>query len=463
MTLTTGHLSWGRAHRFRHRVVRPADAAGARAALLGADGPVLAYGRGRSYGDSCLNDGGVLIDTAGLDRFASFDRGTGLLRAGAGVRAADVLAHVCRPDPDGSAWFLPATPGTRWVSLGGALANDVHGKNHHRFGSFGCHVERFTLLRSDGRELVCSAEENAELFRATVGGLGLTGLVLDLDLRLRRVPGLMLVAEDVRMGSLDEFYALSAESEAGWEYTAAWVDCLAGGRDLGRGIFSRANHAPGPVGPAAPLRSRLSVPLSPPFSPLTGPTLRAFNALYRRKLGRKDRVLRLAPYAPVLFPLDAIDGWNRLYGPRGFYQYQCVLPPEGARDAVAEMLGIIASAGEGSFLAVLKTMGERRSPGLLSFPMPGTTLALDFPNRGAPTLALLDRLDAIALAARGRVYPAKDGRMGPATFAAGHPGLDRFRRSVDPAFSSSFWRRVTATPPGPAREAAPAARVLEPA
>lgn len=442
---TDAYLAWGRAHRHRHQVARPAGAEGVRAALEAANSsPVLAHGRGRSYGDSCLNEGGVLLDTGRLDRFLAFDPATGLLEAQAGVRMADVLAFVCRPAADGSAWFPPVVPGTRWLTLGGALANDVHGKNHHREGSFGCHVESFTLLRGDGSTLPCSPERNPELYRATIGGLGLTGLVLDLKLRLRRVPGLTMVAEDLRIGSLDEFYALSAESEAGWEYTVAWVDCLATGRDLGRGIFSRANHAPGPVGEVAPLDARISVPFAPPFSPLNRLTLRAFNALYRRKLGWQRRVTRLSAYEPVLFPLDAIAGWNRLYGRRGFYQYQCVLPPESARAGVAEMLATVARAGEGSFLAVLKTMGSRRSPGLLSFPVPGTTLALDFPNRGAETLALLDRLDAITTAARGRVYPAKDGRMSPAAFTAGHPEADlaRFRGCVDPAFSSSFWRRV---------------------
>jgi len=448
-------LAWGRAHRFAHSLTRPRGLAEARAALREGPRPVLALGCGRSYGDSCLNADGLLIETGGLDRFIAFDPSTGLLEAEAGVRLADVLATVCRPDADGSAWFPPVTPGTRWVSLGGALANDVHGKNHHRFGSFGRHVPRFTLLRGDGELLVCSARENEDLYRATIGGLGLTGLILSLRLQLRRVPGLMLVAEDIRFDGLDEFYALAAASEAGWEYTVAWIDCLARGRSLGRGIFSRANHVPGPVGETAPLANRLAVPLAPPFSPLNRLSLRLFNGLYFRKLGRKRRARRLTAYAPSLYPLDAIGNWNRLYGRRGFYQYQCVLPPENARDAVAELLGAIAAAGEGSFLSVLKTMGHARSPGLLSFPMPGTTLALDFPNRGASTLALLDWLDAITLAAGGRLYPAKDGRMSAKTFAAGYPELPRFRRSVDPAFSSSFWRRAApaADPPAPAPSA----------
>lgn len=463
MTESRTHRSWGRAHPCRHEVRCPRDAAAAVALLRDAGKPLLAFGQGRSYGDSCLNDGGRLVDTSGLDRFVAFDSTTGRLEAEAGVRLADILHDVCRPSPDGAAWFLPVTPGTRWVSLGGAIANDVHGKNHHRYGSFGCHVPSFRLARSDRGEITCSARQEPELYAATIGGLGLTGLITRVTLQLRRVPGLMLAAEDIRMGSLDEFYALSAESEAGWEYSVAWIDCLARGRAMGRGIFSRANHVPGPLGPVAPLESRLAVPLSPPASPLNRLTLGAFNALYRRRLGRKSRRLRLTPYAPSLYPLDAIGGWNRLYGRRGFYQYQCVLPPAAARDAVAELLAAIAAAGDGSFLAVLKTMGEFRSPGLLSFPMPGTTLALDFPNRGEPTLTLLDRLDAITAAAGGRVYPAKDGRMSAAMFRAGYPELDRFIRSLDPAFSSSFWRRVAPAGPASLPAPGPVAAALEPA
>lgn len=446
MTPTTAHLAWGRAHRYRHEVVRPRSPDEARAILADATQPVLAYGRGRSYGDSCLNEGGLLLDTRGLDRFIAFDPRTARLEAEAGASLAEVLACVCRPAADGSAWFPPVVPGTRWVSLGGALANDVHGKNHHRFGSFGGHVPRFTLLRSDGRLLACSAEENPELYRASIGGLGLTGLILTLEVQLRRVPGLLLVVEDIRFDDLDEFYALSAESEAGWEYSVAWVDCLAHGKALGRGIFSRANHVPGPIGPTAPLESRLAVPFSLPFSPLSPLALRLFNALYLRKLGWRRRRRHLTPYAPSLYPLDAVADWNRLYGRRGFFQYQCVLPPATAQAGIAELLTATAKAGEGSFLAVLKTMGGQPAPGLLSFAMPGTSLALDFPNHGSATLALLDRLDAITLAAGGRVYPAKDGRMSAATFVAGYPELARFKRSLDPGFSSSFWRRVAGTP-----------------
>jgi FAD/FMN-containing dehydrogenase len=407
--------------------------------------PALAYGRGRSYGDSCLNADGLLLETGRLDRFVAFDPVTGLLEAQAGVTLAGVLAHVCRPAADGSAWFPAVLPGTRWVTLGGALANDVHGKNHHREGSFGCHVPGFTLLRGDGRVLACSALDNPELYRATIGGLGLTGLVLDLKLRLRRVPGLMLAVEEIRTGSLDEFYAISAESEAGWEYAVAWVDCRARGREVGRGIFSRANHAPGPIGPVAPPEPRLRVPLTPPFPPLNRLTLGLLNTLYRRRLGWRRRTLRLSPYAPVLFPLDAVAGWNRLYGRRGFVQWQCVVPDDAA-DVLRVVLERLHRAGSASFLTVLKRFGPG-NPGPLSFPQAGWTLALDLPAATGGLAGTLDRLDRLVADSGGRIYLAKDVRLAPELVAAMYPRLDEWRavrHRLDPAaaLQSDLGRRL---------------------
>jgi FAD/FMN-containing dehydrogenase len=445
------HLAWGRVHRFRHVVVRPAHRAAAVAALVaGRDRRWLAYGCGRSYGDSCLNDGEGLIETGALDRFLAFDRTRGILTCEAGVTLAAILAHLARPEADGSAWFLPVTPGTRFVTVGGAIANDVHGKNHHHAGTFGRHVLSFDLVRSDGSVVTCTPGRNAALFRATIGGLGLTGLIVSATLQLARVPGLMVELEDIGFDRLEEFYRLAAESEAGYAHTVAWVDCLASRGRIGRGIFSRANHVAAPDGAGgstplgAPRRRQLRVPFAPPFSPLNRWTLGAFNALYRRaKLGGRHAVRRHLPYAPVFYPLDAIDGWNRMYGARGFFQYQCVIPAAAAPAAVAELLRVIAAAGTGSFLAVLKTFGSLPSPGMLSFPCAGTTLALDFPNRGAPTRALLERLDAITTAAGGRIYPAKDGRVTAARFQAYYPAWRAFAEHVDPGFSSSFWRRVS--------------------
>jgi FAD/FMN-containing dehydrogenase len=255
-----------------------------------------------------------------------------------------------------------------------------------------------------------------------------------------RIASAWIDAETIRFRSLDEFFELSAASQD-FEYTVSWIDCAAAGAQLGRGLFSRGNVAPEGHGLDLGTESTRRVPFTPPFSLVNGATLRAFNAAYfHRQRGERRRALQ--HFRPFFYPLDSLLEWNRLYGPRGFYQYQCVLPPEGARAGVRRMLEAIAASGQGSFLAVLKQFGEAPSRGLLSFSMPGTTLALDFPNRGERVQRLFDALDAIVLRAGGRLYPAKDGRMGPALFRAGYPRWREFLAFVDPRFSSAFWRRV---------------------
>ncbi len=437
------YRSWGGTVAGEHLVYRPRSLADARAALTATGGAsVLAYGNGRSYGDVGLNPGGRLIDCRGLDRFIEFDRQTGIVTCEAGVRLADILAALCRPDPDGSGWFLPVSPGTRFVTVGGAIANDVHGKNHHREGCFGRHVLGLDLARGDGSVLSCSPQSQPDLFAATIGGLGLTGLILSARVQLRRVVGTGVEAEDIRFAGLDDFFALAAESEAGWEYTAAWIDCLATGAALGRGIFSRARHHAGIGVPPPALDPKIAIPFALPLSPLNRLTLLAFNTAYFHKLGRRGRRRWVGSYEKVLYPLDKIGDWNRLYGARGFFQFQCVVPNTVARDAIAELLARIAASGQGSMLAVLKTMGDLPSPGLLSFPMAGASLALDFPDTGAPTRQLLAALEAIVVAAGGRLYPAKDSVMSAETFRRGYPRLPEFLRYTDPAMSSGFARRV---------------------
>jgi FAD/FMN-containing dehydrogenase len=442
-------LSWGRVPRAGHVVRRPSFPSDA-AAMLGGAAPVLGYGMGRSYGDSCLNPGGALLDMRGMDRWIAFDREAGVIEVEAGVTLGDILGRLHAVAEPGRCWFLPVTPGTKFVTIGGAIANDVHGKNHHEAGCFGNHVLSFRLLRSDGVVRTCSPTENADLFAATIGGLGLTGLILSAVIRLKPVPSLWMEVEDIRTRDLDAFYRLSAES-ADWDYTVAWVDCLAAGADLGRGIFTRARHAVTDRAPPVPrLQPRLSMPVDAPGFLLNGMTVGAFNALYWRRAPEVPRP-RIGPYEPVFYPLDAIRGWNRLYGARGFYQYQCVVPHGTARAAVPELLRAVAAGREASFLAVLKTLGGRPSPGMLSFPMPGVTLALDLPNRGLRTHELLNRLDRITAEAGGRIYPAKDGRVSPGDFQRGFPNWRDFAVHVDPHFSSSFWRRVSAPAGHPAR------------
>jgi FAD/FMN-containing dehydrogenase len=408
--------------------------------------PLLPYGNGRSYGDVCLNAGGTLMATRPLDRFIAFDPQTGILECEAGVLLSEIIDLLL---PRG--WFPPVCPGTAFVTLGGAIANDVHGKNHHRVGSFGHHLLDFELLRSDGEVLQCSAEKNADWFRATIAGLGLTGLIRKVRLRMRPVAGAWIRGDSQRFANLTEFFELNGASEGDFEYTVAWLDCASRGRKLGRGVFMRGNHTPNGTGASASDASvaptqkprSLRVPMTPPISPFFNIAVRAFNSFYYHRPAAQHSHMRWN-YQDFLFPLDRILEWNRLYGPRGFFQYQCALPEPDAKSALTEMLKLISSARQGSFLSVLKKFGAMPALGLMSFPRPGVTLALDFPNRGAPTLQLLEALDAITLQAGGAVYPAKDARMSANAFRQYFPAWREFQQYIDPKFSSSFWRRVTA-------------------
>ena len=394
--------------------------------------PGVAFGMGRSYGDACLNPGGSLWLTRGLDHLIAYDSDRGVLTCEPGMLLRDIQRLTIA---DG--WLLPVTPGTQVITVGGAIANDVHGKNHHRLGSFGDHVRRLWLARTDGETIECGPALAPDWFAATVGGIGLTGLIVRAELQLRRVPGPWLQTETISYGTLDEFFTLADASEDSWEHTVSWVDCLARG---GRGLFMRGNHAD-VQGERAPSDRARRIPLVPPVSLVNRLSLRPFNEMYFR-LNSRQTGLRTTHYEPFFYPLDNLHDWNRMYGPRGFYQYQSVVPRSVGRDAVAAMLAEIGRSGEGSFLAVLKTFGERHSVGMLGFPGPGVTLALDFPNKGASTLALLDRLDVIVGEACGRLYLAKDARMPRALFEAGYPRWREFNAYRDPGISSAMSRRL---------------------
>ena len=392
----------------------------------------LPYGNGRSYGDVCLAGGGQLWGMRGLDHFIAFDRTAGVLHCEAGVTLQEINQLTLS-----SGWFLPVTPGTQFATVGGAIANDVHGKNHHRRGNFGNHIQQLQLLRTDGSLHQCSATVESELFNATIGGMGLTGIVIAAVIQLQPVASEWLDVETIAFDTLDDFFVLSANSEADWEYTVSWIDCLA----KGRGIFSRANHSPSTPAQHIAVGKPLRIPVTPPVSLINALSLRAFNPLYFY-LNKYRQGRGLQHYRPFFYPLDNILEWNRLYGPKGFYQYQSVVPPSAARDATAEMLSVIAQSGMGSPLAVLKTFGKISSPGLLSFPMEGTTLALDFPNAGDKTLRLFERLDAIVRAAGGRIYPAKDARMPRDLFMSGYPRLNEFLAWRDPGIRSAIVARL---------------------
>lgn len=424
--------SWGRLSRDGHRVVGLHERARLADLVRNSVLPGLVYGNGRSYGDVCLNPGGTLWTARGLDRFIAFDAESGIIECEAGVLLKEII-DVALP----RGWFPPVVPGTQFVTVGGAIANDVHGKAHHAAGSFGDHVLAFDLLRTDGALLRCSPQENRDWFEATVGGLGLTGIITRARLQLRRVDGPWLDAETIPFGSLERFFELSAQAARSFEYTVSWIDCVSGVG--GRGVFFQGNHAARRDHP--PARRARRFPPTPPVSLVNGLSLRVFNHLYyglqKAKRGRGEQ-----HYLPFFFPLDNLLEWNRMYGPRGFYQYQSVVPPAVALDATRAMLREISAAGLGSFLAVLKTFGERPSLGMLSFPMPGTTLALHFPNGGDRTLQLFGRLNAIVREAGGRLYPAKDACMPRDLFERGYPRLAEFLRFRDPGLSSAMSRRL---------------------
>src|SRR3954468_10535564 len=426
--------SWGRLGSVPHEIRRPAFLDEVQAAIRSPGAPQLCFGLGRSYGDVCLNANGELIVTDALDRITSFDRERGILRAEAGL-SLDRLLRIAVP----AGWFPPVVPGTKFITLGGAVANDVHGKNHEAVGTFGAHVTALGLVRSTGEVLTLSRIENSELFAATIGGLGLTGVILWVELHLAPIRSAMIESETLPLKDLADFFRVSEEG-ADWPYRVAWIDCLARGSAAGRGFYIRGRHADS-GGLAVHRAPRIGAPFDAPGWLLNAHSISLFNTAYRHRpfmLGAK----RLH-YDPFFFPLDALANWNRLYGKRGFFQHQSVIPMAGAFDALRKLLQLTADFGQGSFLVVLKLFGDKRSPGLLSFPMPGPTLALDFSNKGESTRRLLDRMAEVVVAAGGRLYPAKDATMSGEAFRAGYPNWRKLEAARDPAIMSDFWRRVT--------------------
>ena len=413
---------------------------------------LLPFGKGRSYGDVCLNPTGIVVDSNSQDCFLSFCSVSGQIECQGGVLLADVLDLAV---PQG--WFLAVTPGTKYVTVGGAIANDVHGKNHHNKGSFGNHLSEFKLLRSNGEILNCSENENSDYFNATIGGLGLTGIILSAKFQLMPASNPSIYQETIRFQNLQQFFRLAQESEKDYEYTVAWVDCLASGTHTGRGLFMRGNHSttkhsttkqclesqsPSPPTTTFPAsKSNLSVPFTPPISLINRWTLKAFNQFYYSKNITKTSTRQVSA-DQFFYPLDSIKHWNRIYGPRGFLQHQCVIPMKEAEPAITELLRTIGRHRTGSFLAVLKTFGSEKARGLLSFPRPGATLALDFPYQGKVTQTLLAQLNQITVEAGGAIYPAKDATMNQSQFQQSFPRHEEFSQFIDPQFNSAFWERV---------------------
>ena len=422
---------WGRYPRHETELLAASKPADLRSLLAESSG-MVARGNGRAYGDAAIGER-ITLSTRGLNRMRSFDPASGLLTVEAGVLLSEILAAFV---PRG--FFPPVVPGTKFVTVGGMIAADVHGKNHHRDGGFGDHVEELTLVLPGGEAITCSRARNPDLFAATVGGMGLTGTIAEATFRLKRtetgwVKQRTLVAQD-----LDSALAALRDT-ADATYSVAWIDCLARGASLGRSLIYAAEHAtehdleslrPGTERFVPPGSGRLAVPVNFPDWTLNRLSVAAFNELYFRRGATKAGDPFLVHWDPYFFPLDGIGDWNRIYGRSGFVQHQSVIPAPLARSVISEILGRIAKHGNASFLAVLKQLGK--SSGMLSFPMEGYTLAMDL-RVTEEVFALLDDIDRLVVAAGGRLYLAKDARQSRATFEAGYPRLPQFkdiRRSI---------------------------------
>lgn len=409
---------WGRSHRAAVEAARPERRQALIDAVTGAKAPLLARGGGRSYGDCATISGGRVILTERLDRILSFNADNGEVVVEPGVSFADLIATFL---PRG--WLVPVAPGTAFASIGGAVANDVHGKNHEHAGSFGDHVRWCELLLPSGEAVRISPRTRPELFKATIGGVGLTGILLAVCFRLVPVPSNAVWTRESRIDDLADFLARLTEAMALPGYTVGWIDALASGPRLGRGILERAWPAERDLDAPAPRHRALPVDL--PGWLLNRATVGAFNALYWRRIPADGRDGK-ARYDRFFFPLDAVLMWNRAYGARGFHQFQCVLPADRAEPGLRRMLQAVQRAGNASPLAVLKAM-RGRGRGYLSFPADGFTLALDLPARpGARDL--LAELEKLTLEHGGRVYLAKDSALSKAGLAAMYPQLDNYRQ-----------------------------------
>jgi decaprenylphospho-beta-D-ribofuranose 2-oxidase len=442
---------WGRTAASAADIVRPGrgedvDRCLALAAERGQG--IVARGLGRSYGDGAQCAGGVVIDTSGLDGVLEADLDAGLVKVGGGT-SLDSLMRTLVP----AGWFVPVTPGTRYVTVGGAIAADIHGKNHHRDGSFCSHVTRLSLASPTGRhEISAEAGTDADLFWATAGGMGLTGVVVDATIRMVPVETAYMLVDTERASDIDDCMARMIEGDERYRYSVAWIDCLAGGARLGRSVLTRGDHAPldaledrlRPSARSFAPRSLVTVPLTPPTGLLNPMTVAAFNEAWFRVAPRR-RIGECQSISTFFHPLDGIGGWNRLYGRRGFVQYQFVVPLD-AGETVRNVLEHLSRERVASFLAVLKRFGSG-DPGPLSFPLTGWTLALDLAI-GPPGLGpLLDTFDGWVAEAGGRVYLAKDSRLRPELLETMYPRLPDWRAvrdRVDPGkvLSSDLARRI---------------------
>ena len=394
----------------------------------------ITRGSGLSYGDASLAP--VILSTLKFNKVLAFDRERGIIRCESGVTLGELLKVVV---PAG--WFLPVVPGTKYITVGGAVAADVHGKNHHKDGSFTRYVSSLNVMVQSGKVVSCSREENKEIFHSTCGGMGLTGIILEAEISLKKVNTAYIVQKNIMAPNLRALTSLLKEHDSS-TFSVAWVDCLARGSKMGRGVLMLGEYAQvddlDQKDREFPLKvhkkARLSVPVVMPSFLLNSFTVGVFNELFYQKynLSAKETAVH---YDKFFFPLDFIGKWNKLYGKRGFLQYQFVIPFEQGDENLAEILGQITKSRLASFLSVLKLLGPGEHT--LSFPMPGYTLALDFPVTDK-LFSLLDELDKIVAACGGRIYLAKDSRMKLQTFVDGYPQAVTFRKQVEDSNGVKF-------------------------
>ena len=388
----------------------------------------LPYGLGRSYGDSCLNSDGIYLDTSNCKKILNYDEKNGVVECESGITVGE-LSKLTMPE-----WFVPVSPGTKFVTIGGAIANDVHGKNHHANGTFGMHVISFELIRSSGEVLFCDKKNNYELFKATIGGLGLTGLISKVKIQLTKSGSYYIDQETIKFKSLVQYFDISDKFDSLYDYSVAWVDCINGNEV--RGVYMGGNFSKN-KGKDKKFKLKLSVPFYFPYKLLNNFTIRIFNIFYYYLT--KSGYSKIF-YENFFYPLDSIHNWNKIYSKKGFYQFQFVID-KSKKNELQKIFNEIKEEGIGSFLAVLKTFGNLKSPGMLSFPKEGYTLALDFPNHGEKTVKFLNKMEKKIISIGGKIYPAKDILMSPESFHKSYETRD-FINYKDKNFKSDMSIRL---------------------
>ena len=401
----------------------------------------LPRGLGRSYGDVCLNNNGSLILTHDNNSILNFDYENGTIECESGISLNELLKIIT---PLG--WFLPVVPGTSFVTVGGAIANDIHGKNHHRKGTFGNYIESFDLLRSNGEVIVCTKNENQDYFFSTIGGLGLTGLIIKAKIKLIPIKSSYVDTKNIRYYSFSDFFEINEEMERDNEYTVSFVDLGLNKKNNDiRGVYHVGNHSSNTEkSKKTSIKSKeisLNLPFPPYISVINNFSIQLVNKGYYSI--NKNSDWHMQHYRKFFFPLDSIKNWNKAYGKKGFYQYQFVVPREYAYEVLNDVIKTFKFYNQKPVLGVLKTFGKIKSVGMLSFPVDGVTLAIDIQNKGTTTLKMLENLDSIIIKAGGRLYPAKDARMSEETFYKSFLNFYEFKKFIDPLFDSSFLKRIS--------------------